>query len=106
VVLIVLAVGGASRASLGWAVVGATLALILVTAAGFVVRAPLARVPENVLKYAVGVRLTSLGIFWLGTGLGVSWPGSDLAVLWLAGAILAASLIAVRTLQHVRSPAH
>jgi len=80
VVLIVLAVGGASRASLGWAVVGATLALILVTAAGFVVRAPLARVPENVLKYAVGVMLDEPRHFWLGTGLGVSWPGSDLAV--------------------------
>jgi uncharacterized membrane protein len=105
VALIVLAVGGASRASLEWALVGATVALIVVVVAGFVIHAPLSRVPENVMKYAVGVMLTSLGAFWLGTGLGIRWPGDDLAIGWLAAGVLALSLVAVRSLQPSKAPA-
>ena len=105
VALIVLAIGGASRASLGWAVVGATVALIAVSATGVLVHAPLERVPENVMKYAVGVMLTSLGVYWLGTGLGVRWPGEDLAILWLVIAIFTMSLIAVRALHFTKAPA-
>jgi Ca2+/H+ antiporter, TMEM165/GDT1 family len=103
VALIVLAVGGASRSSLASALIGTTLALVLVVAAGFVLHAPLARVPENVMKYAVGVMLTSFGFFWCGEGLGVPWPGTDLAIIWLAFAILGASLVAVEVLRRTQA---
>jgi len=53
----------------------------LVAAVGFAVRRPLARVPENTLKFHVGVMLSSFGVFWTGEGLGVPWPGEDLAIL-------------------------
>ena len=67
-------------------------------------RHPLSRVPENTLKYAVGVMLCSYGVFWIGEGLGVSWPGSDAMLLVLAAAVLAGSLIAVRTLRAGQAP--
>jgi uncharacterized membrane protein len=54
---------------------------VVVVAAGVVVRGPLARVPENTLKFVVGILLTSFGIFWGGEGAGVDWPGGDLAIL-------------------------
>ena len=53
----------------------------LVTIAGFAVHAPLARVPENTMKFAVGVMLTSFGIFWGAEGAGAHWPGGDAALL-------------------------
>ena len=49
--------------------------------AGVIVHEPLSRVPENTLKFGVGVMLTSFGIFWSGEGAGVSWPGGDVALL-------------------------
>ena len=95
VALIVLAVGGASLAALGWAIGGATIALVLVVAAGIVLHAPLSRVPENVMKFFVGVMLTTFGIFWLGEGLGVAWPGNDVALLAIALGTLLVALLAV-----------
>ncbi len=65
--------------------------------------APLAKVPENTLKFAVGVMLTTYGLFWAGEGLGVSWPGGDAMLLVIALAVLAASLITVRSLRQ-RTP--
>ena len=59
------------------------LAILLVGAAGFAVRAPLARVPENALKFLVGVMLTGFGAFWAAEGAGARWPGSDAALLVL-----------------------
>jgi uncharacterized membrane protein len=55
--------------------------VIVIAAIGVAVRAPLARVPENTMKYAVGVMLTSFGVFWGAEGAGVSWPGNDAALL-------------------------
>jgi uncharacterized membrane protein len=63
---------------------GAIAACLLVALVGFVVHRPLARVPENTLKYAVGVMLSAFGIFWTGEGLGVAWPGADLAIVAFA----------------------
>lgn len=63
------------------AVVGAVLAVVIVAGVGVAVHRPLARVPENTLKFVVGVMLTSFGTFWGAEGSGVSWPGSDLALL-------------------------
>jgi len=61
--------------------------VVLVAAAGCAVRAPLARVPENTMKFVVGIMLTSFGIFWGGEGAGANWPGSDAALLVIIPAI-------------------
>jgi uncharacterized membrane protein len=68
---------GSAQGSIPLAVVGAAAAAILVIVAGVVVRGPLSRVPENTLAFAVGVMLTTFGIFWGAEGAGVSWPGDD-----------------------------
>ena len=63
------------------AALGAAAALVVVLIAGMIVHAPLTRVPENTLKFGVGVMLTSFGIFWSAEGAGVSWPGADVSLL-------------------------
>jgi len=83
VVFIVIAVS-AGRGLLFAASAGALAACLLVAAIGFAVRRPLARVPENTLKFAVGVMLSAFGVFWTGEGLGVAWPGADLAIVAFA----------------------
>jgi hypothetical protein len=80
-------------------VAGAVLAAALVTLAGFAVRRPLARVPENTLKFAVGVLLSAFGVFWMGEGLGYSWPGRDVSLLGLLAAIAAFALLAVTVIR-------
>jgi uncharacterized membrane protein len=94
VVFIVIAVGGTGR---GWpaAIAGGLAAAVVVAATGVVVRKPLARVPENTLKYTVGILLTSLGTFWAAEGMGASWPGDFLSIFVLAGVFFAASRLAV-----------
>jgi uncharacterized membrane protein len=82
VVFIVLTFG-ASQHNIGAAVIGAVAAIVVVSVAGFAVKAPLAKVPENWLKFAVGVMLTSFGTFWGAEGAGVAWPGDDAALLVL-----------------------
>ena len=72
--------------------VGAALAVVVVAVTGIVVRAPLARVPENAMKFAVGIMLTSFGTFWGAEGAGVKWPGSDAALLALVPVVAAVSL--------------
>jgi uncharacterized membrane protein len=94
VVFIVIAVG-AGRGLLVPASAGALAACLLVAGVGFVVRRPLARVPENTLKFAVGVMLAAFGVFWTGEGLGVPWPGADLAIVAFAALFLAVGLAAV-----------
>jgi uncharacterized membrane protein len=76
---------GATQGRLGLAVAAAVAAGALVVVAGLVVRGPLERVPENTLKFAVGLLLTSFGIFWGGEGAGVDWPGGDVAILGVIG---------------------
>jgi uncharacterized membrane protein len=97
VVFIVVALGGLN--SLTAAATGALVSLVVVTAAGVVVRHPLTRVPENTVKYAVGVMLTSFGTFFAGEGLGVRWWNSDLALLFLIAGYAVASLIFVQYLR-------
>jgi uncharacterized membrane protein len=94
VVFIVVAVGGTSK-YFPEAVAGGLLAMALVAAAGVVVRKPLARVPENTLKYAVGIILTSLGTFWAAEGMGATWPLDFVAIFFLAAAYFGASQLAV-----------
>ena len=91
VVFIVIAVGAANGLIVP-ASLGALAAVVLVAVVGLFVHRPLARVPENTLKYAVGLLLTSYGIFWTGEGLGVDWPGADLALVAFAALLLATGL--------------
>jgi uncharacterized membrane protein len=72
---------GDNQQNLGLAAAGAVAAVVVVAAVGIAVRAPLSRVPENALKFAVGVMLTSFGVFWGAEGAGASWPGNDAALL-------------------------
>jgi uncharacterized membrane protein len=92
VVFIVIAVG-AGRGLLVPASLGALAACVLVLAIGAVVHRPLSRVPENNLKFGVGVMLSAFGVFWTGEGLGIAWPGQDLALLLFAALFLGAGLI-------------
>ena len=71
---------GSAQGSIGLAALGAAAALVLVVVVGVLVRAPLARVPENALKFAVGSMLTTFGIFWSTEGAGADWPGDDAAL--------------------------
>jgi uncharacterized membrane protein len=103
VVFIVIAVGAAGNmlvpASLGAAVAG-----VLVVALGLILHRPLARVPENALKFAVGVLISAFGIFWVGEGLGFGWPGQDLAIVVLAAVLLVVALVASRLARRQRTP--
>ena len=72
---------GAAQGRYGPAVIGAAAAVVLVVAAGAVARGPLERVPENTIKYAVGLMLTSFGTFWAAEGVGIEWPGDEVALL-------------------------
>jgi len=94
VVFIVLSVGAAGHmlvpASAGAVAAGLTVAL-----AALVLRRPLASIPENTLKFSVGVLLASFGTFWIGEGAGLNWPGADLSILGLAGGVLTLSLLSV-----------
>jgi uncharacterized membrane protein len=79
VVLIVISLGAAQH-RLGLAALAAGAAVVLVATVGLVVSRQLSEVPENTIKTAVGIMLTSFGIFWVGEGAGVDWPGGDLAI--------------------------
>ena len=92
VVFIVIAVG-AGRGLWVPAGLGAVAACALVLAIGAAVHRPLSRVPENTLKFGVGVMLSAFGVFWTGEGLGIAWPGQDLALLLFAALFLGAGLI-------------
>jgi uncharacterized membrane protein len=96
VVFIVIAVG-AARGLLWPASLGALAACALVLLVGLALQRPLARVPENTLKFAVGVMLSAFGVFWTGEGLGIAWPGEDLALVFFAGMFLLVALLAVRS---------
>ncbi len=84
---------------------GAVAACLLVAGVGVIVHRPLARVPENTLKFAVGVMLSAFGVFWTGEGLGVAWPGSDFAIVVFAAMFLAVSGAAVVLARRSRAEA-
>ena len=94
VVFIVIAIGASGRMLLP-ASVGALTALALVILLGIVVHRPLARVPENTLKFAVGVLLSAFGTFWAGEGIGVVWIGADRTIFVLIGGYLMMGLMLV-----------
>jgi uncharacterized membrane protein len=90
---------GTNQGNIGLAAVGAGAAVIVVAVVAVVVHAPLARVPENTLKFSVGLMLTTFGAFWSTEGVGAKWPGSDLAIVGLFGVFLGASVAMVKVLQ-------
>lgn len=94
---------GDNQRDLGLAAVAAGAAVVAVAAAGVAVRAPLARVPENTMKFAVGVMLTSFGVFWGAEGAGASWPGGDVALLVIVPVVIVTALGYVALLR--RTPA-
>ncbi len=99
VVFIVIAVGvrhGSSGDLLVPASLGALAAFVVVMIAGLLIRGPLSKVPENTLKFGVGVMLSSFGVFWTAEGLGIAWPGDDLALVGLVVVFLLSALALVQ----------
>jgi uncharacterized membrane protein len=93
---------GTAQGKVGLAAGAAAAAAVVVVAVGLVVRGPLERVPENSLKFVVGVLLTSFGIFWGGEGAGVNWPGSDLAIFGIVAFLAVVSFALTRVLRRQR----
>jgi uncharacterized membrane protein len=103
VVFIVLTFG-ANQHRVGLAAVAAAVAVALVVLSGLAARAPLARVPENTMKFAVGVMLTSFGTFWGAEGAGAHWPGGDAALLAVVPLTALVSLAMVLWLRRSPTP--
>jgi uncharacterized membrane protein len=94
---------GANQHRVGLAAVAAGVAVALVILAGVAARAPLARVPENTLKFGVGAMLTSFGMFWGAEGAGASWPGGDAALLAIIPGVAIAATVMAAWLRRARS---
>jgi uncharacterized membrane protein len=93
---------GANQGSIGLAAAGAAAAVVVVVTVGFAVRGPLARVPENTLKYVVGLMLTTFGTFWAAEGAGAHWPGSDAALPAILTFVTGVALILTHRLRAAR----
>ncbi|RCJ04870.1 hypothetical protein DDK22_29700 [Cupriavidus necator] len=104
VVFIVIAIGAGGRMIIP-ASIGAGLALLAVVALGVWLHRPLANVPENGLKFGVGVMLAAFGTFWAGEGIGLSWPGEDWAILALISVFAVVALAMVHLCKRLRKPA-
>src|SRR5258705_310849 len=87
---------GAAAALAAPATLGAIAACVAVAVAAALLNRPLSRVPENALKFAVGVMVSAFGLFWFGEGIGVHWPYGDAAILALMAVLLAAASIGIR----------
>jgi uncharacterized membrane protein len=94
---------GVSEGNFLPAIIGAVAAIILVVAIGVALRHPLARIPENTLKFCVGALLTSFGTFWSGEGVGVKWPGRDTALLGLLALYTGIALLLVKWFTRTRN---
>jgi uncharacterized membrane protein len=101
VVFIVLTFGASQHriAASGFVALATALFVALI---GVVVHKPLSRVPENTLKFVVGLLLSTFGMFWSSEGAGIHWPGGDLAVPVLLVILALASLLFVNLLKHQR----
>jgi uncharacterized membrane protein len=93
---------GSTQGRIDLAAIGAGAALVLVAVVGVVVHAPLSRVPENTMKFAVGVMLTTFGIFWSTEGAGANWPGDDASLPVVLGFVILLSFGAVALLKRRR----
>src|SRR3954449_5937447 len=102
VAFIVITFGAARENGVVLAAAAAVAAMFVVLVAGVLARAPLSRVPENALKFAVGLLLTTFGTFWGAEGVHVEWPGEDAALAGILALFAAASIVAVRALRRRR----
>lgn len=96
---------GTTQRNIGLAALGAGVAVVVVAAVGFAVRAPLSRVPENAMKFAVGIMLTSFGSFWSAEGAGAHWPGGDASLIGVIAVMIGASMLLVMLLRRQRAVA-
>jgi uncharacterized membrane protein len=103
VAFIVIAVGAASH-TLMQASLGAAVAGLLVIGFGLLIHRPLARVPENALKFAVGVLISAFGCFWIGEGLGFGWPGGDLSILAMVACLALAGFLSAQFARRFAPP--
>jgi uncharacterized membrane protein len=94
---------GSTQGNIGLAAIGAGAALVLVAVVGVAVHAPLSRVPENTMKFAVGVMLTTFGIFWSTEGVGAHWPGNDASLPGVLAFVILLSFAAVTVLRRRRT---
>jgi uncharacterized membrane protein len=95
---------GANQHRVALAAAAAGLALLLVIVVGAAARAPLARVPENAMKFAVGVMLSSFGMFWGAEGAGASWPGGEAALLAIIPGVFIAAVAMIKNIQRASHP--
>jgi Ca2+/H+ antiporter, TMEM165/GDT1 family len=79
----VISFGASMTGGFWWSGLGAALAVLIVAAVAFAIRAPFSRIPENTLKFVVGIMLTAFGTFWTGEGLGIGWWRADLSLTWI-----------------------
>lgn len=94
---------GTIQHQVGLASVAALAAVLIVTAGGFTLRKPLARVPENTMKYVVGIMLTSFGIFWGAEGAGAQWPHKDLSLFAIMAFMIVLTQLLVFILKQQRA---
>ena len=86
---------GLSTSNMTFSIAGAVVATIILLIVGVLLRSPLTKVPENTMKFIVGVMLTSFGAFWVGEGLHVNWPQKDVSILYIAASLLVLSWVLV-----------
>ncbi|WDL98566.1 COG4280 domain-containing protein [Alicyclobacillus sp. ALC3] len=86
---------GLSTSNMTYSIIGAVVSIVVLLIVGMLLRAPLTKVPENTMKFVVGIMLTSFGAFWVGEGLHVHWAQKDLSILYIAGSLLALSWILI-----------
>src|SRR5216684_844389 len=99
VAFIVISFGGSGANGIGLAALGAAVAGLLVIGVGLLVQTPLKQIPENTLKFIVGIMLTTFGTFWSGESFGITWPFSDLFLLLLAALYLVASVLLITAIK-------
>lgn len=102
-VVLIVVTFGANQHRLGVAALAGAAGVVLVAIAGAAVRAPLSHVPENTMKFAVGIMLTGYGAFWGAEGAHASWPGEDASLLWLIPAIAVFALAMVAALRTIHA---
>jgi uncharacterized membrane protein len=95
---------GANERNIPLAVLAAMTALLVVTIAGVLVRVPLTRVPENTVKFIVGIILTSFGVYWGAEGAGAQWPGGDSALLVVVAGVALVALGLTAVLRRTQAP--
>lgn len=86
---------GLSTHNMAYSISGALIAIVIILLVGLLLRNPLTKVPENTMKFSVGIMLTSFGAFWIGEALKVNWPQKDVSILYIAATLLVLSWILV-----------